>query len=94
MKTLDNTDSNGAKKNVSDIKIYGDGDLFKLLCKASSKEQGWMKSTKAMYIPGVGCVVQVTTQQGDNVSEALTFVPGVRIGGDGSEEVGRYLIAS
>jgi hypothetical protein len=47
-----------------------------------------------MYIPGVGCVVQVTTQQGDNVSEALTFVPGVRIGGDGSEEVGRYLIAS
>jgi hypothetical protein len=34
-----------------------------------------MKSTKAMEIKGVGCVVQVTTQQGDNVSEAITFVP-------------------
>jgi hypothetical protein len=32
-----------------------------------------------MEIVGVGCVVQVTTQQGDNVSEAVTFVPGVKI---------------
>ena len=32
-----------------------------------------------MEIEGVGCVVQVTTQQGDNVAEALTFVPNVRI---------------
>jgi nitrate reductase NapAB chaperone NapD len=38
-----------------------------------------MKSTKAMEIKGVGCVVQVTTQQGNNVAEALTFVPGVEI---------------
>lgn len=68
-----------AKNNVSDLVVWGDGDMFKLLCKASSKSEGWMKSTKAMYIYGVGCVVQVTTQQGDNVSEALTFVPGVRI---------------
>jgi hypothetical protein len=26
--------------------------------------------------------VQVTTQQGDNVAEALTFVPGVKIADD------------
>jgi hypothetical protein len=43
-----------------------------------------MKSTKAMEIVGVGCVVQVTTQQGDNISESVTFVPGVKIGTDES----------
>jgi hypothetical protein len=32
-----------------------------------------------MQIANVGCVVQVTTQQGENIAEALTFVPGVRI---------------
>jgi hypothetical protein len=78
-KSLGNTDVNGAKKNVSDLVVYGDGDLFKLLSKASSQNEGWMKSTKAMEIEGVGCVVQVTTQQGKHVAEALTFVPGVRI---------------
>jgi hypothetical protein len=38
-----------------------------------------MKSTKAMQIEGVGCVVQVTTQQGNNIAEAITFVPNVKI---------------
>ncbi len=78
-KTLDITDVKGAKANISDIKVFGDGDTFKLICKASSKAQGWMKSTKAMEIPGVGCVVQVSTQQGDNIAEAMTFVPGAKI---------------
>jgi hypothetical protein len=49
-----------------------------------------MKSTKAMQIDGVGCVVQVTTQQGDNVSEAVTFVPNVKIVSD--ENGGRKLV--
>lgn len=78
-KTLNNTTANQAKDQVSDIQFWGDGDMFKLLCKASSKKEGWMKSTKAMQIDGVGCVVQVTTQQGENVAEAVTFVPGVYI---------------
>ena len=78
-KSLGNTDTNGATKNVKDIVFWGNGDTFKLISKASSAEEGWMKSTKAMEIDGVGCVVQVTTQQGDNIAEALTFVPGVRI---------------
>jgi len=78
-KTLHNSDISGAKKNVKDIIVYGDGDLFQLISKASSKEEGWMKSTKAMEIEGIGCVLQVTTQQGEHVAEALTFVPGVRI---------------
>jgi len=79
MKTLHNSDISGASKNVKDLTVFGDGDMFQLLCKASSKEEGWMKSTKAMEIPGVGCVVQVTTQQGDNVSEAVCYIPGVCI---------------
>ena len=79
MKTLHNSTVSGALTNVKDIVVFGDGDTFKLLCKASSKDEGWMKSTKAMEIAGVGCVVQVTTQQHNNVAEALTFVPGVKI---------------
>lgn len=78
-KTLGNIDANGATKNVKDIVFWGNGDTFKLISKASSKNEGWMKSTKAMEIPEVGCVVQVTTQQGNNVAEAVTFVPNVRI---------------
>lgn len=78
-KTLHNSDISGARENVKDIQVFGDGDTFKLICKASSKAEGWMKSTKAMEIKGIGCVVQVTTQQWDNVAEALTFVPGVGI---------------
>lgn len=78
-KTLHNSNASGASVNVKDIIFWGDGDTFKLISKASSKNEGWMKSTKAMEIGGIGCVVQVTTQQGDNVSEAVTFVPGVKI---------------
>ena len=80
-KTLHNTTASGASKNVKDIKFWGNGDTFKLISKASSKGEGWMKSTKAMEVEGVGCVVQVTTQQRNPdgsyaVAEALTFVPG------------------
>jgi len=81
-KTMGNTDQNECRKNVKDVQMFGD-DLFKLLSKASSESEGWMKSTKAMDI-GKGCVVQVTTQQRNpdnsySVAEALTFVPGVKL---------------
>lgn len=78
-KTLTNTTASQAKDNVRDIIFWGNGDNFKLISKASSVSECWMKSTKAMEIEGVGCVVQVTTQQGDNVAEALTFVPNTKI---------------
>jgi hypothetical protein len=89
-KTLNNSTVKQAKDQVSDLEVVGDGDMFKLLCKASSKAEGWMKSTKAMEIPGMGCLVQVTTQQGDQVAEAVTYVPGVRIVAD--ENGGRKLV--
>jgi len=93
-KTLHNSTVSGAIKNVADIIVFGDWDTFKLISKASSKAESWMKSTKAMQIDGVGCVVQVTTQQGDNVAEAVTFVPGVKIELiDGEKTNGRKIVA-
>lgn len=81
-KSMGNTDQDTCRSNVSDVVMFGE-DLFKLLSKASSKEEGWMKSTKAMYVDN-GCVVQVTTQQKNtdgtySLAEALTFVRNVHI---------------
>lgn len=78
-KTLDAINTADAASKASDVVVVGNPDTFQLLCKASSKSQGWMKSTKAMEIPGVGCVVQVTTQQGDCVAEAVCFVPNTTV---------------
>lgn len=82
-KSLHNTTANGAKKNVKDIVFWGDGDTFKLISKASSEAEGWMKSTKAMQA-GNHVVVQVTTQQKNPdgsyaIAEALTTVPNALI---------------
>lgn len=93
-KTLHNSTISGATKNISDLNVVGNGDSFKLLYKASSQEQGWMKSTKAMQLPN-GCLVQVTTQQKNpdgsySCAEALTFAPDVMIVDD--ENNGRKLV--
>jgi len=78
-KTLNNTSFEEVKQNVSDVQSKGDPNTFRLICKAWSKSEGWMKSTKAMEISNIGCIIQVTTQQDTQVAEALTFVPGVRL---------------
>ena len=75
-KSLHNTCSNGATKNVKDIVFWGNGDTFQLISKASSEAEGWFKSTKAMKC-GKDVVIQVTTQQKNpdgsySVAEALT----------------------
>jgi hypothetical protein len=57
-KKLDVTQTN----QVNDIKVFGNPDLWQLICKGSSESQGWMKSTKAMQI-GNNVVIQTTTQQ-------------------------------
>ena len=79
-KTLNNTTTKGASTQVKDLKVWGDGDMFKLLCKASSQEEGWMKSTKAMETHD-SIIIQVTTQQRNpdgsySVAEALTNISG------------------
>lgn len=105
-KTLGNTCANCASKNVKDIVFWGNGDTFKLISKASSENEGWMKSTKAMDV-GNGVVVQVTTQQRNkdgsySIAESITFVPNVEIVDLYSEQdfsnpnkivVGRYITA-
>lgn len=77
------SEERGAKANISDLVVYGNTDTFRLLCKASSQEQGFMKSTKVCNVDE-GCIVQVTTQQKNPdgsyaVAEALTYVPGMNI---------------
>ncbi len=95
-KTLDNTSIDDVKKKVKDVVVFGNGDAMQLLFKASSKEEGWMKSTKAMELSGVGCIVQSTTQQRNPdgsyaIAEALVFVPRVRIVDD-EEHGGKMLV--
>jgi len=85
-KDLNITEVRGAKANISDLKVFGNGDTFALLCKASSQDQGWMKSTKVCNLFN-GCIVQVSTQQKNPdgsyvVAEALTFVPDVNMRGE------------
>ena len=85
-KDLGITEIKGAKENISDLVVYGDGDTFALLCKASSQEQGWMKSTKVCNVVG-GCIIQVTTQQKNPdgsyaIAEALTYVPNIKLDKD------------
>lgn len=80
---LDISEIKGAKANIKDLKTFGDGDTFKLLCKASSEEQGFMKSTKVCNCAG-GCIVQTSTMQRNEdgtyaVAEALVWVPGNKI---------------
>ena len=82
-KTLGNTNIAEAKAATSDLVVFGDGDMWKLMGKASSQTEGWMKSTKATEVPG-GCVLQVSTQQRNPddsyaVAEAVTFIPGARV---------------
>ncbi len=86
-KTLDVVSVEDLKQKEPLVKVVGNGNLFQLLAKASSESQGWMKSTKAMEIAGLGVVVQVTTQQKNadfsySLAEAITFVPYVKIGVD------------
>lgn len=78
-KALDVKGMDDLKAKVSDVEVFGDPGAWKLLGKASSKAQGWMKSTKAMEVPGLGVLVQASTQQGTNVAEALVFVPGAKL---------------
>jgi len=97
MKTLDNNSVADVKAATSDVKVFGDGDAWRLMSKASSETQGWMKSAKAKEILGVGCLVQITTQQRNPdgsyaVAEAIAFVPGVRLVDD--EHGGRTLVAA
>jgi len=81
-KVLDVKNIEDAKAKIPDIQVVGNGDAWQLLSKASSKSGNWMKSSKALAIPGYGVVLQVSTQQGTNVAESLVAIPNVKITDD------------
>lgn len=82
-KTLNVTNPDALKLAVPDVELYGDSDMWKCVCKASSQKQGWMKSTKLFdtrSLGGGGFLVQVTTQQKNPdgtwaLAEALAYIP-------------------
>jgi hypothetical protein len=86
-KTTTVVDSKDLKEKVPDVVLYGNPDTWKLICKASSPSEGWMKSTKAMEIEGLGILVQVSTQQGQQVAEALHFVRDAMIEDNGDGDI-------
>jgi hypothetical protein len=86
-KTTTVVDSKDLKEKVPDVVLYGNPDAWKLICKASSPSEGWMKSTKAMEIEGLGILVQVSTQQGQQVAEALHFVRDAMIEDNGDGDI-------
>jgi hypothetical protein len=64
---------------IPDLEVTGNGDLFKLLSQKSSEAEKWAETTKAMYIPGIGCVIHTVTQQNNRISEAMVLIPGTRL---------------
>jgi hypothetical protein len=91
-----------AKERIFDLKLFGDTDAWKLICKAASASEGWYKTTKAMEIEDVGCLIQTETREVNNgtdavLSQALMFVPNVTIrdifNSDG-KCIGRYLCSA
>jgi hypothetical protein len=63
-KTLSNSANDTVSDNVSDVVLMGvNVNNWRLLCKAYSVKEGWMKSTKALDISGDIVLVQTTTQQ-------------------------------
>ncbi len=78
--------SSGVVKKTADlgnkVDTAGRPDRFELLFKAQGVSKGrfFIKSTKAMKVPG-GCVIQVTSEiqnvdRSWSIAESLTFVPG------------------
>lgn len=86
-KSLHNKDVESAKKNVKDIQVVGNGDMFQLPCKASSESEGWMKSTKAMETVS-GVVLQVSTQQKNMFLQKTITTTGV----EGEESLTEELV--
>lgn len=80
-----NVNMESVKANVPDIKVAGDPGAWKLVCKASSEKEGWMKSTKVMQLPN-GVLVQVTEREALSNATALTFVPNARLSDFGVSE--------
>jgi len=87
VKQANTKNTNDVKELDNEVKIIGNPDLWKLISKVFSDQHQWMKSTKAMNIEGRGVLVQVSTQLGDQVAEALTFIPDAIVEGPFKDKV-------
>jgi hypothetical protein len=85
---LDTTTNEQARERG--VEIVGH-QLWRTVVKAWDKKAGWMKSTKALEIPGLGVLVQVTTKEGSSLAEATCFVIGATLQdmGDGTYSITR-----
>lgn len=61
------------------VQFSGDPGVWVCIGKAWNEEEGWMKSTKVLEVPFAGCFLQVTTQIGDQIAEAVTWAPGLML---------------
>jgi hypothetical protein len=67
------------KECQSEMDWDGDGFLLISQDQCEEKEGSWSVTTRAMQINGVGCIVKTSTIINENVSDALVFVPGVKL---------------
>lgn len=74
------------QETESEVKTFGNQDLFVTLNSSKYSAMGYHKSNEAMEITGVGCVIKSTIFAHGHLSEALTFVPGVKIWETKNEE--------
>lgn len=80
-------DDKDAQTKIPDVQNVGVPDLMRVLSKAWSEKQGWMKSTKVHEIEGLGVLVQFTTRYTNPdgsfaIAETSTFIPGAFLRGD------------
>lgn len=87
-RTLDTTNMEQAK--AAGVEHDGNPDQWVCIAKAWNKSEGWMKSTKVLEVPGVGCFLQVTTKEKDAVAEAVCWAPGVMLTVDRTGLVGDF----
>ena len=76
-RTVSNTNPKQAK--ASGVESIGSLGTWKVVQKAWNRKEGWMRSTKALEIPGAGCLIQVTTREGKQIAETACFVPDVKL---------------
>jgi len=79
-------DKQNTIQRIPDVEYIGD-DVWKLLCRESSKSEGYIRSTKVMNVE-YGCLIQVSTQQKNSdgtyaVAEALQYVPNIQVNSEG-----------
>lgn len=74
-----NTSTKEAIKEAPTAKVFGDPDMWELICKFTDKTRRFSKSTKALEIAGVGVTLSVSTTMNGHVAEALQFIPNVKI---------------